>query len=68
MVQQRPRVVICANTCPVPLLPRIPCVSRFSDSIRQTIPTGTMAALRPMQRPKIVKKRVKKFIRHQSLR
>ncbi|XP_010862027.1 60S ribosomal protein L32 [Esox lucius] len=25
-----------------------------------------MAALRPLQRPKIVKKRVKKFIRHQS--
>ena len=27
---------------------------------------GTMAALRPLVKPKIVKKRTKKFIRHQS--
>ncbi|KAK6318702.1 hypothetical protein J4Q44_G00099130 [Coregonus suidteri] len=29
-------------------------------------PNGNMAALRPLKRPKIFKKRVKKFIRHQS--
>lgn len=27
---------------------------------------GTMPALRPLTKPKIVKKRTKKFIRHQS--
>ncbi|KAK6320840.1 hypothetical protein J4Q44_G00078160 [Coregonus suidteri] len=36
-------------------------VERETDS-----PNGNMAALRPLKRPKIVKKRVKKFIRHQS--
>lgn len=40
--------------------------SWFSGNVDLPLPIGIMAALRPLVKPKIVKKRTKKFIRHQS--
>lgn len=56
------RKIVCYTRCPG--LPR-PLASGFPSHM-VLCTAGTMPALRPLVKPKIVKKRTKKFIRHQS--